>query len=126
MNNSIKVLLTINLEGGTLVRKSTPEHINFLVKEKDLCTNKKWRGKDGLKVVRKGETLHYPLIAKPAVQQVKINIEAYNYMISAECPPWCHPKMWPKLTKKARLEKHLGRICEHHKGKSFIYEILED
>lgn len=127
MNNSVKISLTIELEGSTLVRQSEPVVIKYTVTERDLTPNKKWKGKDGLKIVRKGEFKNYPLVAKPASQHINITAEAYNYMTSDECPSWIHSyKLWKKLSKVQRLEVHLQRICEHHNGKSFSYVILED
>lgn len=126
MNNSIKVLLAINLEGGTLVRKSEPEVIKYTITKRDLDPHKKWRGKDGLEVVRKGEYKRYPLVAKPATQRINMNVDAYNYMTSSECPYWAKPKVWAIMSKTQRLEAHLQRVCEHMRGTSFTYEVLED
>lgn len=126
MDNTIKISLTIKLEGSTLVRKSEPEIIKYSVTKRDLESNKKWRGKDGLEVVRKGTVKHYPLIAKPAFQHINMNVEAYEYMTSNECPSWAKPKVWAAMSKTQRLEAHLQRTCEHVGGKSFTYEVLED
>ena len=126
MNNTIKISLTIELEGSTLVRKSEPEIIKYSVTKKDLEPNKKWRGKDGLKVVKRGTYKSYSLIAKPASQHINMNVEAYEYMTSGECPSWVKPKIWAAMTTTQRLEAHLQRTCEHVGGKSFTYEVLED
>ena len=126
MNYSPKISLTIELEGSTLVRKSEPEIIKYSVTKRDLEPNKKWRGKDGLKVVKNGKYKSYPLIAKPASQHINMGIEAYEYMTSNECPYWAKPKVWAIMNETQRLEAHLQRICEHVGGKSFTYEVLED
>ena len=126
MNYSPKISLTIELEGSTLVRKSEPEIIKYSVTKRDLESNKKWKGKDGLEVVRKGTVKHYPLIAKPAFQHINMNVEAYEYMTSDECPSWAKPKVWATMSKTQRLEAHLQRTCEHVGGKSFTYEVLGD
>ena len=55
-----------------------------------------------------------------------MTVEAFNYMTSNECPYWSTPKDWNKMKPKERLEAHLQRTCEHHRGKSFTYFILED
>lgn len=125
MDNSIKISLTIILEGSALVRKSEPEKIKYVVTERDLNPSKKWKGKDGLKVIRKGETKHYPLIPTPATKHINMTRDAYCTMIS-ECPYWCKPKVWRAMNQKERLEAHLQRTCEHFNGKSYIYEILND
>src|SRR5574344_749658 len=111
MNNTIKISLTIELEGSTLVRKSEPEIIKYSVTKRDLEPNKKWKSKDGLKVVRKGAFKHYPLIANPASHHINISVEAYKYMTSNECPYWAKPKVWAMMSETQRLEAHLQRIC---------------
>ena len=55
-----------------------------------------------------------------------LGVDAYNYMISSECPHWQKSKVWNKMSLEERLKAHLQRICEHHKGKSFTYIVLED
>lgn len=126
MDNITKISLTIELEGSTLVRKSEPEVIKCTVTERDLNPSKKWRGKDGLKIVRKRKSKHFSLEAKPASLHVNMGLDAYNYMISSECPYWAKPKVWSAMTEEQRLEAHLQRTCEHHRGKSFTYIVLED
>lgn len=126
MNYSPKISLTIELEGSTLVRKSEPEIIKYSVTKRDLEPNKKWKSKDGLKVVRKGVFKHYPLIAKPASHHINICAEAYRYMTSNECPYWAKPKVWAMMSETQRLEAHLQKTCEHVGGKSFTYEVLGD
>lgn len=126
MNNTIKISLTINLEGSTLVRKSEPEVIKYTVTERDLNPNKKWKGKDGLKVVKRGSFNHFSYETKPASQHINMTEEAYRYMVSSDCPYWSKPKVWNSLSAKERLESHLQRVCEHCNGTSYTYEILED
>ena len=126
MSYSPKISLTIELEGSTLVRKSEPEIVKYSITKRDLEPNKKWKSKDGLKVVRKGTFKHYPLITKPASHHINICVEAYKYMTSNECPYWAKPKVWAMMSETQRLEAHLQKICEHVGGKSFTYEVLGD
>lgn len=126
MNNVTKISLTINLEGSTLIRKSEPEIIKYSVTKRNLNSNKKWKGKEGLEVVRKGVQKHYSFEVKPASQHINLTEEAYNYMISNECPYWAKPKVWNSLSKKKRLEAHLQNITESLGGKSYIYVIFEE
>lgn len=126
MNNTTKISLTIRLEGSTLVRRSKPEIIKYSLTKRDSEFRKKWVGKEGLEVVKKGEFKYYPLEAKPAFLHINMNVEAYNYMTSAECPYWMKPKVWGTMSKIQRLEAHLQRTCEHEGGKSFTYEVLGD
>lgn len=126
MNTTIKISLTIELEGSTLVRNSEPEIIKYLVTKRDLEPNKKQKGKDGLEVVKKGTFKYYPLITKPSSQHINISVEAYEYMTSSNCPFWAKPKIWANMSKTRRLEAYLQRVCEHVGGKSFTYEVLGD
>lgn len=116
MNNTVKVSLTIQLEGSTLIRESKPEVINFQMRKK---------GKGGYQYV-KGEAIHYPLCTKPAMKHINLSIDAYKYMTSGETPYWSNSKKWGGLTSKQRLEAHLQRICESYNGKSFSYTIFQD
>lgn len=124
MNNITKVSLTIEVEGRTLVRKSDVEVISTIFKK--FPAKKLKNGKEIPERVKKIDITHNSLMSKPAKVHVNLNMEAYNYMISPECPYWAKPKKWVNMDKIARLEAHLQRICEHTRGKSFTYEILED
>lgn len=116
MDNTVKVSLTIQLEGSTLIRKSEPEVIGFQMRKKS---------KGGYQYV-KGETIHYPLCTKPAMKHINLSPEAYKYMTSGETPYWSNSRKWGGLTSRQRLEAHLQRICESCNGKSFSYTILQD
>ena len=123
MENQIKIILNIELKGATMIREDRYEWIHYDVKKKDYNV----KGKEGLKSVNKGRVKHYNYIVKPATLHVNLTLEAYNYMISPECPSWVHKvKDWKKMTPVQRLENHLNRICQHHNGISFTYQILED
>lgn len=63
---------------------------------------------------------------KPATQSLNICKDAYNYMISGECPYWSKPKVWNAMNKKERLESHLQRITEGLGGVSYTYQVFED
>lgn len=124
MSNAIKISLTINLEGSTLVRKSDPEKIKYTILEKDINPLKK--GKSGMKVVKEGETNHFPLVSKPATQHINLSEYSYKYMVSIECPYWAKPKVWKTMSAKERLKSHLQRVCENFNGKSYNYKVLDD
>lgn len=113
MNNAIKILLTINLEGGTLVRQGNPELIKFDIVN-DL-TDKKHNS---------GFKKHRNLVTKDCIQRTKLTVDAYQHMI--ETPPeGMNPKFFNTLCKVKRVESHLWQYCKDLKGKSFTYEILE-
>lgn len=126
MNTEIKVLLTINLEGGALI-KGTPETKKYFLTKKDLFPSQKFKGDSGKKIIRSGKYTTYPLVAKDAKQKISLCREAYDYMTSPVCPKWYRSlKEWKKMTEIQRLEVHLKRVCESYRGKSFTYQIVED
>lgn len=125
MNTVTKILLTINLEGGTLHRQSEPEFIEYKLTKKALHPNFKYKGNEGHQVIKQGSIEHHPLIAQPASLHINMTLEAYKYFISKECPEWSTPKIWRKMKEKEKLEAHLQRTCDHFRGKSYSYELLE-
>ena len=125
MNNSIKILLTVVTEGGTLSRQSEKENISYCIKEQDLTT-RKLPLNVGNKIVKSGQIPHYPLVAKSCTQHIKISREAYNHFISDFCPEKSLIKVWKKMPKNQRLDWHLNKMCEFFRGNSYDYEILED
>jgi len=79
----------------------------------------------------KKEPLHFETRrCIPASQVIKMNAEAYRYMISAECPEWFAAnggiRKWKNLSCKERLEFHLDRTCKGMGGLSYTYKILDD
>lgn len=133
MNTEPKILLTINLEGGVLLR-GEPEVRKYYLTKKDLFPSQKFKGDTGKKVVRSGKYLHIPVTQSEAKQKVTMCKEAYDYMTSTEVPNWFTPyrplkerqKAWKGLTETARLELHLARTCRHFGGKSFTYQIIDE
>lgn len=125
MDNHIKVLLTINgIEGATLHSKGKSK-IPFVIRKKDLYA-KEYTGKDADKIIRRGarRVINYDVV--PASKSIKLTVDAYNYMTSSERPEWYLKKDWGLLSPTQRLELHLQRTCEHERGKSFTYNVLED
>jgi hypothetical protein len=105
-----KIVLTIYLEGRTLVRQSEPEKYVFTKK-------------NGRKKVVK----HYPKTVIPASQKITMPIEAWKEFTAEDnCPRWEKPYDWKRMTKKKRAESHLKQICNSLQGKYFTYEILND
>lgn len=125
MNNQLKVLLTISgIEEATLHSKGKTK-IPFVVRKKDLYA-KEYKAKDADKIIRRGVRRVMNLEAVPVSKSIKLTVDAYNYMTSAERPEWYFKKDWVLLSPTQRLELHLQRTCEHEGGKSFTYNILED
>lgn len=133
MNTEPKILLTINLEGGVLLRGEREVRKYYLTK-KDLFPNQKFKGNSGDKIIRSGKYVHTPLVQSEAKQKITLCKEAYDYMTSTEVPKWYMPykpqkvrdKEWCSLSEEARLNVHLKRTCEHFRGKSYTYQIIDD
>lgn len=134
MNTETKILLTINLEGGTLLKGESEVKKFYLTKE-DLFPNQKFKGDAGKKIVRSGKYVSTTYISSVAKQKINICREAYDYMTSPdEIPTWFIPfkprkereRTWRKMSESERLEQHLARTCLHFGGKSFSYQIVED
>ena len=126
MTNEIKILLTINLEGGTLVRKIEPDVLTVLFTKRDLNPKKQYTKDEGKQIVKKQKVKYYGYETKPVVKHTNLTKDAYDYMISKECPVGVRIKQWNKMSNTERLEWHLQKVCDHSRGKSFTYQILED
>lgn len=126
MNIEPKILLTINLEGGTLI-KGEPEVRKYYLTKKDLYPNQKFKGDTGKKIIKSGKYIYVPVTASVVKQKITLCKDAYDYMTSIACPEWYHnPKEWRKMDAIQRLELHLSRTCHHFGGKSFTYQIVDD
>lgn len=124
MNTEIKILLTINLEGGLLIRGEKEVRKYFLTK-KDLFP-KNYKG-DGNKVIKSGKYVYVHTKPNSVKQTIKLCRDAYDYMISPITPSWYHSqKEWKKMTETQRLEMNLARTAKHFGGKSFTYQIVDD
>lgn len=81
----------------------------------------------GKKVKVDKETIHFKTRNTiPAVQNINISKDAYNYMVSNECPSFMTPKDWSRMSKVKKLEAHLNEIAESRGGKVLHYHIFED
>lgn len=105
-----KIVLTIYLEGRTLVRQSEPEKYVIINKNK-----------------RKKIVKHYTKVVTPASQKIIMPIEAWKEFTAEDnCPRWEKSYDWKRMTKKKRAESHFKQICDSLQGKYFTYEILND
>jgi hypothetical protein len=81
----------------------------------------------GKKVKVDKETIHFKTRnTVPAIQNINISKDAYNYMISKECPSFMSPKDWSRMSKVKKLEAHLNEIAESRGGVVLHYHIFED
>lgn len=126
MNTEPKILLTINLEGGTLI-KGEPEIRKYYLTKKDLFPNQRFKNGEGNKIIRSGKYMYTPTTQSEVKQKITLYKDAYDYMTSEACPEWFHNvKEWRKMSPIQRLETHLARTTLHFNGKSFTYQIIED
>lgn len=125
-NNEIKILLTINLEGGILVRQDKPEIIMWSLTERNLEPTKHWKDGEGFNIIKRGFTKHYNLESKECVQRLKLNQLTYNYFIGDEAPVGIKKNDWMMLKDYQRLEINLHLLCNDLGGKSFAYKVLSD
>ena len=112
MNNNVKISLSINLQGSTLVRQEE-EVVKTLTNKK---TGKTFKKK--VKVVT--------FVPKPAVLVTKMTQEAYDYFISMDSCPQFKKKEWRKMKNSEKIEYHMAELCKYHKGTSYTYHIYED
>lgn len=144
MNNEIKVSLNIILQGRVMLSKD--ECLKTTQKEiikKNNKTGKSYKkiinevvedlskmDKSTIKVSENGRNNEvltiYTRKCKPATQSINLSKDAYDYMVSKECPEWSKVSIWNQMSKKAKLEAHLKRIAEHLGGKLESYQIFED
>ena len=62
----------------------------------------------------------------PCKKTINISKEAYDYMVSVECPAWEKMGEWKQLSRIKRLTSHMQRICDNEGGISFEFQIFED
>lgn len=134
MYTESKVLLSINLQGGTLIRESKVTKIEWALTLGDVKSSpkKKLPEKIAERIVRRGRAQHHNLVAKQAVKVVCLGEEAYNYMTGVSSfEGWMlkekgsRKKDWVKMLPEVRLQYHLERLSAHYGGKSFTFQILE-
>lgn len=134
MYTEAKILLRIDLQGGTLIRESKVTKIEWALTLGDVkrSPKKKLPEKIAERIVRRGRAQHHNLVAKPAVKVVCLGEEAYNYMAGADSfESWLSKEKglkkrdWVKMLPEVRLQYHLERLSTHYGGKSFTFQILE-
>lgn len=144
MNNEIKVSLTISLQGGVMASKEECLKITQKTIEKKTKKGKVYKktidiqvedwsmmNKNTLKVADKGgknpEVItFYTRKTWPVTQSMNIYKEAYNYMVSKECPAWEKPFKWAQMNTEQRLKSHLQRIAESLNGTLMSYKVFDD
>ena len=143
MDTSIKVNLSIVLPGRTMLseQECSKQLIEFKynkhTKKKEKVVTAKY---DNNKVTPERLFLDYkdasgrhkePIFFStrnciPAKKSMNISKEAYNYMVSSECPEWAKAGEWKQLSRIKRLTQHMQRMCENEGGISFEFPIFDD
>ena len=142
MDTSIKVNLSIVLQGSTMlseqecskqlkdtiVKKGKKKIITKTVYNKENNTENRifldYKDNDG---IRHREPLFFMTRNTiPCKKSINISKEAYDYMVSAECPAWEKMGEWKQLSRIKRLTSHMQRICDNEGGISFEFQIFED
>ena len=119
----VKIVLTLVVPGATMVTqelaKVAPQDntdVHFVdVQEKD--KNGNYKKKETL-VVRTRK-------AKDVVQKIKMDREAYDFMLSTPVDPKMAAR-WKSTRNNDRLRFHFEQIAKDFNAKSFYYEVLED
>lgn len=105
-NKSIKISLTIELEGSVILRDDK-----------------------GNKVMENGVS-----VKNSAKLHKQLSLEVYNEMRSGNVPPWFinqsgnvkkAKSLWHNLSANDRLNEHLANMTAHYKGKSFTYHVFD-
>lgn len=144
MDTSIKVNLSIVLQGSTMLseqecskqlieykyNKATKknEKVIKLAYDVDKVTPNRlfldYKDNNG---IRHKEPIYFMTRNTiPCKKTINISKEAYDYMVSSECPEWARVGEWKQLSKIKRLTQHMQRICENENGISFEFQIFDD
>ena len=127
--SEVKLSLSIKLPGSVMYSQEGAKALEYqglagFTKHSLVVEMHKRMGK---KVKVDKETIHYKTRNTiPAVQNINISKDAYNYMTSKECPSFMTPKDWNRMSKIKRLEAHLAEIAESRGGTVMHYHIFED
>ena len=115
MNNSIKVILTIQLE-GYLSHETREEKIHW----------EKSDNFDPKKIIARGVCSNLVRIPSVATKRLRISEDAYDNfigdMIPASLKSFSKDKAWKSMSDAARLEYHLNEIAE---GRPYTFEVLD-
>ena len=127
MDNTVRISLTIELEGSTLIRQSEPEKVRWIIKRKDVNPKKYGDNPEGNQILKSGFCDHRSLKTVPAYQQINLTKDAYDHMISKDGIIRNYgPKEWSKLNRDQRIEANIQEIVKSFGGKSYKYKILPD
>lgn len=112
MNNSVKILLTIQLEGKLGKVQDNVTVIPYCI-DTDLQGNPVAEKRGGIK--------HKSKELQKCTQKINLSQDAYDHM-TGPCPEWSKDFIWKKMNPLERVKSHCFRISE---GRQFNVEILD-
>lgn len=126
--NEIKLNLNIVLPGSTMLSKQEclknpkESYQKEAIRVESIKPDKKKK-----KTIKTVEYLDIRVRkCRTASQSINMTKEAYDYMVSKECPYFAKPKDWARMSKVKRLEAHLEETCKALGGISYTYQVFED
>lgn len=126
--NEIKLNLNIVLRGRTLLSaKECAENPKESFEKQVIRVESAKPDKKKKKLIKTVEYLDIHVRkCRTASQSINMTKEAYDYMVSKECPYFAKPKDWVRMSKVKRLEAHLEETCKALGGISYTYQVFED
>lgn len=122
--DNVKVSLTVILKDSNTVNAVNPSaKVKGKKEKKNFKDKERIEHNDGKNITTAYSC--FPTVFK-ARQVINITREAYDYMVSNNCPVFSSKGLWAKLSKKNRLEAHMKLYCEYLNGESYHYNILDD
>lgn len=119
----VKIVLTLVVQGATMV---TPELAKVAPEENLETTLVQVQEKDKRGNYKKKETLVVRTRkTKDAVQKIRMDREAYEFMLSTPVDPKMAAR-WKSTRNNDRLRFHFEQIAKNFNAKSYYYEVLED
>jgi hypothetical protein len=125
MDSETKIIVSIETKGAKLRRAGTPIKIGWFITNKDL-NPKGFKKNKGVKVIKRGQSRHYPLVQDKVIQHIKLTKECYQYMITTPIAPYNKKGTWNNLTNIERITSHANNLASTLNGKVIGIDILED
>lgn len=133
MSNDTKILLTIYLEGGILVRQGEVVKIPYKVTKRDQEPEKHWKKGEGYEIVKSGSIPHKNLTSIDCQKKIGLPWQAWAYFTDPRAIPdnfeKRNPKrikLWKNLPEDQKISFHCALICAQNKGKGFKFEVITD
>lgn len=133
MSNDTKILLTIYLEGGVLVRQDQVVKIPYRITKRDQEPKRNWKKGEGYEVVKSGSLPHKELISVDCQKKIGLPWQAWAYFTDPKAIPdnfekrnLKRAKLWKSLSEDQKISFHCELICAQNKGRGFRFDIITD